>query len=73
MEIKEEYLIFLSKEEIAAAAKKDDILITPPAQTTINAINDPSAIFAIYYTNPNITILKAELVTRDNFADFLKD
>ena len=71
-EIKEEKLIFLSKAELADALNKEDIKISSEAKRTIDNSNSDRDIFAIYYTNPNILIIKAELITPENFAGFLK-
>lgn len=71
-ELTKEYLLFLSREEINRAKGNAEIKIEKQAQDIITATNSPNDIFAIYYTNPDIRIIKAELITKENFADFLK-
>jgi hypothetical protein len=73
IEPKKEYLLFLSRQELEGAlAKSEEIKIEKPAADIIHATKNPNDIFAIYYTNPDIIITRAELITKENFVNYLK-
>jgi len=69
---KKEYLMFLSREEINRAKTDREIQFEDSALEIINNTNNPNDVFAIYYTNPNIRIIKAQLITKSNFSGLLK-
>ena len=69
---KGEYLMFLAREELNKILNKSDIGIESTALDIINKTQSPKDVFAIYYTNPDIRIIRAELITPENFSEYLK-
>ena len=73
METKDEYMMYLNWEEVEMVKNKSEIEIEKSVLGVFDSGNSDEDVFAIYYIdNPDIRIIRAELVTKENFLTSLR-
>ena len=73
METKDEYMMYLNREEVEMVKNKSEIKIEKSVLGVFDSTDSDEDVFVIYYIdNPNVRIIKAELVTTETFTESLK-